>query len=136
MPLLTVDNLSELARAARRHLYGHDRKPLSLADLGPRLPNRDVTAWIFGPRNGRYSSLFGVGIYDFSGVNEKAGLSERELVTIEQTFEKYLAKFPAADGFDVVIVLAQKAPATLLELADLDGDGERCARRVWASRKT
>jgi len=136
MPLLTADNLTDFARAARYHLYGHDRKPLGLADLANcrRILGREVTGWVFGPEAGRYSSLFGVGIYDLNGVKANAGLSERELVTIEQTFEHYLAKYPPAEGFDVVVILHERPINTLIELARLDGDGEVCAKKVWDAR--
>lgn len=125
MPLLTNENVSELASQVRTHLYGDDAYPVTVDDCRRQVARRnksvDVSAgaWVFGPENSyvvksSFKTLVGVGLGDGvvcgQGPDGRLLMLPKDAVAdpIERQLQKLLDQHPSDQGYEITVACVTK----------------------------
>jgi hypothetical protein len=145
MPRLTPDNVLELARRARLHCYGGRcaTPPQSLATIEARakaMTQLRAFVHVFGPQTirgtaGSYQHVHATGLVDcLDQSSVYIPEDQKPVVTIEQQLADKLREYPAAAGFDVVVVFHGPARDVQnwirFDAETRDDDARECFRRA------
>ena len=141
MPRLTPDNLNDLARKARAHVFGVEDAPQSVEELRGRLaalPAERCPAFAhgFGPSappdchrpGGGYCREFSFELLDAASVPSE--FRPDEVVTVEAQLAELLDRVEQSRSDIVVILHPWPGRGDDKQLAALDGDFRDCLRRV------